>query len=36
MFNLEPDLSGLETWSPRRLHADFQQKQEKNQTYYVN
>ena len=30
MFNLEPDLSGLETWSLRRLHADFQQKQEKN------
>ena len=30
MSNLEPDLSGLYTWSPRRLHADFEQKQEKN------
>ena len=30
MSNLEPDLSGLETWSPRRLYANFEQKQEKN------
>ena len=30
MCNLEPDLSGLETWSPRRLQANFEQKQEKN------